>query len=210
MLCLLVILLAMWFRPSMTPCLGQEDAVPGRTDKWVNDYAGIIDGPTEYQIENRINELVSLTRSKTQDPVEVIIGTFDGTYGMSFSDLALAYAEKWHSSRYEQRDNGVVIVVVPSQRKVTVGVGRNLDNVIPTQLVTSLIQDVMVPEFSKGDYSMGLRKAVEIVCGTLEKADIPKSNAMIFVVVAILLSVAALTTYLVLRRRKVRQGGEMS
>jgi len=148
--------------------------IPGRTRSWVNDYAGIIDKETREYLEG----LISSVEQKTKDPVEVIIATFKSLEGWPVDEFATKYGEKWRQSK-SGRDNGVIILVALKEQRVNIGVGRNLRNVLTDSKAQDIIQQTILPEFSKGDYSQGVKKAVEIIVGTVSGAEIPKDSPIV-------------------------------
>lgn len=143
--------------------------VPGRTNTWVNDYAGIIDGDTKRYLE----KLVSLIEQKTPDPIEVIVATFRSLEGWRLKDFAQRYGENWRKIKRGRRDNGVILLVVLDDRRVMIGAGQNLKNVITDTIVKDITENVIIPEFSKGDYAGGIKKGTEAIVRILSDAKIP-------------------------------------
>ncbi|MDD5040749.1 MAG: TPM domain-containing protein [Patescibacteria group bacterium] len=203
---ILFFLVVVFFSRPVAECYAQKMEIPGRTDRWVNDYAGIVDPATEESLEKTLSDLNVVMRSKTPDPVEIIIGTFNDIDGWTFADFALQYAENWRAGRANRRDNGVVIVVAPSMKSVRIGVGRNIENILPASMVNYTIQEIMVPEFRQGKYSEGLKNAVDELAGVLRTAEIPKTSYLPFVS----LIIAAMGVGGILRWLAARKTGKRS
>ena len=174
--------------------------VPGRTDSWVNDYAGIIDKNTKEYLENFISSI----GQKTPDPVEIIIATFKSLEGWDLEDFAAEYGEKWRLTK-RGRDNGVVILVALEDRRVFIGIGRNLKDILTDVVTYDIVQSVIVPEFSEGRYSEGIKKAAETIVKILSEAEIPAGNPLIImrnILIASLIIFAFFLTRRFSQRRK--------
>ena len=133
-----------------TDLLFAKIEIPGRTDSWVNDYAGIIDEDTEAYLNDRISSIVQ----KTPDPVEVIVTTFPSLEGWSYGEFALRYGEKWRAEKMDKRDNGVVILIVPGDARAGLGVGQNLKGILTDDYVRNLSDEMVKTRFNKGEYSL--------------------------------------------------------
>lgn len=146
--------------------------VPGRTNSWVNDYAGIIDPETKNYLEN----LISSIEQKTPDPVEVIIATFKSLEGWNVQQFSSEYGEKWREIKKGRRDNGVVLLITLEERSINIGVGQNLKGILTDEVVDSIIRDVISPEFGKVRYAEGIKKGAETIVDILSKAEIPQGR----------------------------------
>ena len=162
--------------------------VPGRTSSWVNDYAGIIDAETKGYIEG----LVSSIKQKTKDPVEVVIGTFRSIEGWDFREFVTTYAEEWRRARRGKRDNGVTIVVFTGKSRIAIIAGDNLKEILPPTFVNGIIRDIIVPEFNKGNYSAGIKKAVQLIVTTLNEAKIPSGPMVVGAASRLIISILVL------------------
>ncbi|MCG2704884.1 MAG: TPM domain-containing protein [Candidatus Omnitrophica bacterium] len=166
--------------------------VPGRTRSWVNDYAGIIDKDTKTYLES----LVSSIKQKTPEPIEVVVATFRSLEGWDFNDFSKEYGEKWRDAKRGKRDNGVIIIVAIKERRVGIGVGRNLDNILIPGVTDDIIKNIITPEFAQARFSDGIRKAVEKIVTILNETDIPTGNAAAYIRGALLLVIIAALIFL--------------
>jgi uncharacterized protein len=66
------------------------------------------------------------------------------------------------------KDNGVLVVVVPRDRKMRIEVGYGLEATLPDAAAGRIIRDVMTPSFKAGDYERGVSDGVTAIVGTLE------------------------------------------
>lgn len=179
-------------------CHAQED-IPGRTDKWVNDFAGIIDIQTRDYLETRLSSI----KQQTPDPIEVIVATFNTTGGYDVEYFTREYGEKWRDIRKDQRDNGVVIVVILDGSHIRLGIGRNIENIITPDVARRIITDDMTPFFENGNYSQGVKAAVDTVIDILENANIPSDVPFVRTMALILFAIGIITFFVVKKRKKV-------
>jgi len=164
--------------------------IPGRTNHWVNDYAGVIDINTKTFLEKTISSV----RQKTPDNIEIIVATFPDTGGWEINKFAQQYFNNWGSTK-TGRDNGVVILIVVNDGQIQIGVGKNLAKILPDSVIDGIVAEDMIPYLRKGDYSTGVKKASLRIISILEGADIPHSSA-VYVWRALLLALILLAVFL--------------
>lgn len=163
--------------------------VPGRTASRVNDYAGIIDKDTADYLNKRIASMPQ----RTEDPVEVVVATFNDTQGWGIKAFAEQYGENWRRTKLG-RDNGVMLMIFPSAGRVFIGVGQNLTEIVTEDKVSDIINNTMVPMFKEGRYSEMIRQAAEEIITTLEKTDIPeyeKNFSILIIAIAVIIAILA-------------------
>ena len=175
-----------------------ESVLPGRTGRWVNDYAKVIDGDTAQYLEKRISSI----KQRTPDPVEVIIATFKTIGSTNIQDFALAYGEKWREIKKSRRDNGVVIILALKEKRVTIGVGDNLKKVLTPQAVSAIIHELMMPYMARGEYSLGIKEGAEAIIVKLENSRIPTGPSVIATRLLLVL-LACFIVLRIIRRRKM-------
>jgi uncharacterized protein len=66
------------------------------------------------------------------------------------------------------KDNGVLVVVVPRDRKLRIEVGYGLEATLPDAAAGRIIDDVMKPRFKTGDYDRGVGDGVTAIVAALE------------------------------------------
>lgn len=170
--------------------------VPGRTNKVINDYADIINEPTK----KAINGLASSIKQSTPDKVELIIAIFGSLEGWQINEFALAYGENWRKTK-RGRDNGVVLLVAIQEGRVTIGVGKNLKNILTDAVVEGIIKDDIIPEFKRGNLNGGIEKASEKIINILNNAAIPADNPIfnlrnLAIVILVIIAVNLITRIL--------------
>jgi uncharacterized protein len=132
---------------------GQDAPIPPLTGRVV-DAAGILSSAEESDLTRR------LERIENETSVQIVIATIPSLQGEPIEDFSLRLAEAWKIGQ-ANLDNGVIVVVVPDERRVRIEVGYGLEAVIPDGLAGRIIRERMAPAFREGDYYGGLVSAVE-------------------------------------------------
>ena len=86
---------------------------------------------------------------------EIAVAAIDSTSGFEPFDVALALHRMWGVGQ-RGRDNGIVLVWVPTQRAVHVSVGYGLEGVLPDSRVGRIRDQVIFPAFRRGDFDGGM------------------------------------------------------
>jgi uncharacterized protein len=66
------------------------------------------------------------------------------------------------------KDNGVLVVVVPNDRKLRIEVGYGLEGTLTDAAAGRIIRNVMTPAFKAGDFDTGVFDGVDAIVGQLE------------------------------------------
>ncbi len=118
----------------------------------VNDFANVIDGNTEREIDRQVRAL----QAASGDVVVVsTVRTFK-----PYADID-EYAVKMFENGgrgigVKGKDNGLLIVVAVEDRKIRIEVGYDLEQFVTDGFAGETIRDVITPQFRNGDYGAGL------------------------------------------------------
>ncbi len=107
----------------------------------------------------------SLKAHETRTTNQVVVLTIPSIGGESIEGYANRVFNEWKLGQ-EGKDNGVLIIVVPDDRRMRIEVGYGLEGILTDLTASRIIQFVMTPKFRDGDYGGG------IVDGTLAVIDI--------------------------------------
>lgn len=130
----------------------------------VVDQAGAIDPKDRAYLEEQIRQL------KDHTGVQAQVLTLASLGGESIEQVGIDTAEKWKLGSAKE-DNGIILIVAPTEKKVRIEVGQGLEGVIPDILAYQIIQQKMLPAFRSGAYGKGLIAAV----GTIEALVSPET-----------------------------------
>ena len=87
--------------------------------------------------------------------------------GESIEGYATRVFEAWKLGR-KDRDNGVLVVIVPQDRKLRIEVGYGLEGTLTDVACSRIIRNLMTPRFKAGDYDRGTADGVLAVIAQLE------------------------------------------
>ena len=84
-----------------------------------------------------------------------------------------------------QKNNGVLLLVAPTEHKVRIEVGYGLEGTLTDALCSVIISSAIVPRFKVGDYSGGIERGVDGIISVLSgdsaewqrKVDVRKEDA---------------------------------
>lgn len=125
---------------------------------YVNDFEGIF---SSEQVKELNDLAANHEKETTNEIVLVTIGSYE-PYPSLF-DYSYALANHWGIGKKE-KNNGIAIVMGKQIRQIRIQVGYGLENKLKDEEAKRIIDQIIVPEFKKGDYYAGLEKGlVEII-----------------------------------------------
>jgi uncharacterized protein len=168
---LLPLLLAAFFAAVFPVNSGAQPEVPYLAGR-VNDLADMI--PPE--VEQRIEEKAAAYERETGAQVAVL--TIESLEGYPIEDYSIRVAEAWELGRAAE-DDGVLFLVAERDRRMRIEVGYGLEPVL-TDLESRIIMDEIVrPEFQRGDFAAGIEKGVDAILEGLRGAEIEAPAARV-------------------------------
>lgn len=130
----------------------------------VNDNARIMSEATRNSLSEKLKEHEIRTTN------QVVILTVPSLEDESIEDYAYKVFNEWKLGQ-KDKDNGILIVVVPNERRMRIEVGYGLEGTLPDILAGRIIQNIMAPRFRDGDFDTGITEGVNAVITILEGAD---------------------------------------
>lgn len=98
---------------------------------------------------------------------QIVVLTVTTIGGQSVEEYAVKVFEAWKLGNKE-KDNGVLVVVVPEDRKMRIEVGYGLEGVLPDGAAGEIIRTWMTPAFKAGNYEKGIEDGVAAIVSRLE------------------------------------------
>jgi len=108
---------------------------------------------------------------------EIAVVAIDSTSGFEPFDVALALHRMWGVGQ-RGRDNGMVLVWVPTQRAVHVSVGYGLEGVLPDSRVGRIRDQVIFPAFRRGDFDAGMLAGVAALAAAAREEKDARGSTM--------------------------------
>lgn len=115
----------------------------------VVDAANLIDPPREAQIVARLEAL------EKQSGRQLVVVTLPDLQGYDISDYGYRLGRAWGIGDKE-RDDGALLIVAPTERKVRIEVGYGLEGILTDALSSQIIRNTIVPRFKANDYPGGI------------------------------------------------------
>jgi len=94
----------------------------------------------------------------------------------SIEEYAVKVFENWKLGQ-KGKDNGVLVVVAPKDRKMRIEVGYGLEGTLTDAAASRIIRNVMTPSFKAGDFDKGIAAGVEAIVGQLEGKPVAAEEA---------------------------------
>lgn len=129
----------------------EKDGLPARPvpQKLVNDFANILSTSEELQLEQKLESFSNETSN------QITVVTTNDIGDLEIGDFANRLGEKWGVGK-GKFDNGVVVLVKPNTRDLSIAVGYGLEGVIPDLATKTIREKEMNPSFREGKYYQGL------------------------------------------------------
>lgn len=118
------------------------------------------DGILKEESIQQINQLLNSLRQQNKSEVAVVMVNSIGSE--EIKPFATALFKKWGIGTAEN-SNGLLILFVMDQRKVTFETGYGLEGVLPDAICKRIQTQTMIPYFKNGDYDGGMIAGIEQV-----------------------------------------------
>lgn len=89
---------------------------------------------------------------------------------------AIRVAEQWKIGR-KKVDDGAILVVAREDRAVRIEVGYGLEGVLTDAMAKRIVDDVIVPRFSRDDFGGGIGAGVDAIMNVIDGEPLPPADA---------------------------------
>jgi uncharacterized protein len=136
-----------------------EPRFPELTGRIV-DEAGLV----KYDDRKVIEADLAALEAKSTD--QIVVVTLKSLQGYPIEDYGYQLGRKWGIGQ-KGKNNGILLIVAPNERKVRIEVGRGLEPLMTDLMSAMIIQNRMLPVFRRGDYSAGIKVGVHDIADVL-------------------------------------------
>jgi uncharacterized protein len=150
------------------PARADPVAVPALTTR-VTDLTDTLTAEQRGMIETKL----AWVERRTGAQIAVLIMPTTGPD--SIEDYAARVVSTWGLGR-KGIDDGVLLLVARTDRRMRIAVGRGLTAAIPDETAAAIIQDRMVPAFRAGDFAGGLGAAIAALVPLIVRDGLPVPN----------------------------------
>ena len=151
----LVILVAlMW--ANLAVCATNFPVLTGR----VVDEANILSAETRNAVTSKLAEL------ETKSGIQLVVATVASLQGQEIEPYANELFRTWKLGE-KAKNNGVLLLVAPNQRRVRIEVGYGLEGTLTDALSKVIIANAIAPRFKTGDFNGGVSRGVDDIITVL-------------------------------------------
>lgn len=126
----------------------------------VVDGAGMLSEADKQLISQKLQQL----EAKSTD--QLVVVTLPGLQGYSIEDFGVRLGRHWQIGQ-KDKNNGVLLIVAPKDRKVRIEVGYGLEGTLTDTLSGNIVHNRILPLFRKGKMSDGIKTGVDDIIATL-------------------------------------------
>jgi len=113
-------------------------------------------------LNNSIKQEIETICKNLDSSAQMAVLIIDTSQPYSIEQYSIAVAEKWKVG-YKGKDNGVILIVAKSDRKVRIEVGRGLEDRLNDATAGKIINNVIIPSFKAGDFNAGILNGVKAI-----------------------------------------------
>src|SRR5260370_28488326 len=124
------------------------------------DQADIIPAATRSTIEPRLADL------ETKSGIQLVVATVNSLDGEEIEPYANELFRSWKLGE-KTKNNGVLLLVAPKERRVRIEVGYGLEGTLTDALSKVIITNAIAPRFKTGDYGDGVTRGVDDIITVL-------------------------------------------
>jgi uncharacterized protein len=126
----------------------------------VVDEANILDAAQRAALTQKLADL----EEKSTD--QVVVVTLKSLQGTSIEDYGYQLGRHWQIGQ-KDKNNGVLLIVAPNERKVRIEVGYGLEGTLTDLVSNFIIQNSILPRFRANDYPGGVTRGVDDIIQVL-------------------------------------------
>lgn len=125
----------------------------------VVDQADLLDPAQEAELTAKLEQLETTTNR------QLVVATIDSLEGYDIESYGYQLGRTWAIGQdgegETEKDNGVLLIVAPNDRKVRIEVGYGLEGIMTDALSSNIIQNSILPQFRNGDFPAGINDGVD-------------------------------------------------
>ena len=122
----------------------------------VYDYVSLLSAGDKKNLEEK------LIRYSDTTSTQIVVVIYASSEGENINYLGAQWGQKWGIGQ-EKEDNGVLILVAYNDRKIAINTGFGVEGRLTDAVCKRIIEQIISPEFKKGDYAAGLNKGADAI-----------------------------------------------
>lgn len=145
--------------------LSAQPAFPELTSRVV-DEATLFSAAQKAELESTLENHENNTSN------QVVVVTLKSLEGYDIRDYGLELGRAWGIGQ-KDKNNGVLLIITPNERKVSIEVGYGLEGALPDATAKSIIDQEILPYFKEGDYFGGAKFGVDAIISAIKGEYVP-------------------------------------
>lgn len=133
----------------LVPCAAAVSIPNPTSDFFVNDFAGVISASDKNTMQKQGEKLYAACKA------QVVVATVSDLGGESIDYYSLNMARRWKIGSGE-KNNGVLLLLAVSERKVRIEVGYGLEGALPDSKTGRILDTYGMGFFKQNEFSKGL------------------------------------------------------
>ena len=126
----------------------------------VVDQAGVLRSSTERAITDQLRAHEAETSN------QIVVVTLRSLQGYTIEDFGVLLGRHWGIGQ-AGRDNGVLLIVAPNDRRVRIEVGYGLEGALTDGLARTIIDTEILPDFRRGNLERGVRAGTDAILAAI-------------------------------------------
>ena len=126
----------------------------------VYDYAALLNAIEFETLEQKLIQYNDTTST------QIVVATIKSLNGKNIAMFATEWAHKWGIGD-KDKDNGIFVLVAKDDRKMTIRTGYGVEHRLTDAYSRRIIEQVIKPEFKKGNFYTGLDRGTSYIIKTL-------------------------------------------
>src|SRR5471032_2727244 len=147
---------ALIFSFGMVALAANLPALTGR----IVDQASIIPASSRADLETKLSDL------EEKSGIQLVVATVTSLEGQEIEPYANELFRSWKLGE-KTKNNGVLLLVSPNDRRVRIEVGYGLEGTLTDALSKVIITNAITPRFKAGDFNGGILRGVDDVITVL-------------------------------------------
>lgn len=135
----------------------------------VVDEANLLSQSTRYQLAERLQQQEKISSN------QIVVVTLTDLQGLTIEEFGYQLGRHWKIGK-KDKDNGVLLIVAPAERKVRIEVGYGLEGALTDAISSNIIHTKILPEFRNGDFDGGVTAGVESIIAATQNEYVPETT----------------------------------
>ena len=140
----------------------------------------------------------ALATFEQKSGVQLVVVSLTSLDGNTIEEYGYQLGRHWGIGQ-KGKNNGVLLIISPEDRKVRIEVGYGLEGVLPDAIAANIIQTRILPEFRRGDMAAGIlggsQAIMQALAGEYQAKAPPKKDKVNGLLIFIIMVIAMIVLH---------------